>query len=72
MHGYDPQLPNMHGIFYAVGPNLKSGLHIPEFENIHIYPLICKLLDIIPYSGMNDAPEGDLQVLQDILQEQRD
>ena len=72
MHGYDPQLPNMHGIFYAVGPDLKSGLQIPAFENIHIYPLICELLDIIPYSGMNDAPEGDLRVLQDILQEKGD
>ena len=72
MHGYDPQLPNMHGIFYAMGPDLKSGLQIPAFENIHIYPLICELLDIIPYSGMNDTPEGDIRVLQDILKEQRD
>ena len=72
MHGYDPQLPSMHGIFYAMGPNLKSGLHIPAFENIHIYPLICKLLNIKPYSGMHDAPEGDLQVLQEILYKQRD
>ena len=70
MHGYDPQLPNMHGIFYAMGPDLKSGLQIPAFENIHIYPLICELLEIIPYSGMNDAPEGNLQVLQNILLEQ--
>ena len=69
MHGYDPQLPNMHGIFYAMGPDLKSDLQIPAFENIHIYPLICELLDITPYSGKNDAPEGDLQVLQNILLE---
>ena len=72
MHGYDPQSPNMHGIFYAVGPDLKSGLQIPKFENIHIYPLICELLEIKPYSGIEDSPQGDLQVLQDILQEQRD
>ena len=72
MHGYDPQLPNMHGIFYAMGPDLKSGLQIPAFENIHIYPLICELLDIIPYSGMNDTPEGDIRVLQDILKKPRD
>ena len=72
MHGYDPQLPSMHGIFYAVGPDLKSGLHIPKFENIHIYSLICELLEIKPYSGKNDAPDGDLKVLQNILQDQRD
>ena len=34
MHGYDPQLSNMHGIFYTIGPDLKSGLQIPAFENI--------------------------------------
>ena len=67
MHGYDPQLPSMHGIFYAMGPNLKSGLHIPAFENIHIYPLICKLLDISPYNGKDDAPQGDQEVLEKIL-----
>jgi len=72
MHGYDPQLPNMHGIFYAMGPDLKSGVQIPAFENIHIYPLICKLLKIESYSGMNDGPEGDLRVLQNILKEKRD
>ena len=72
MHGYDPQLSNMHGIFYTMGPDLKSGLHIPAFENIHIYPLICKLLEITPYSGRNDAPEGDIQILQNILIEKID
>jgi alkaline phosphatase D len=68
MHGYDPALPNMHGIFYAIGPGLKPGLQIKSFENIHIYPLICELLKIKPYSGMDDAPDGDLQVLQHVLQ----
>ena len=67
MHGYDPQLPNMHGIFYAVGPDLNSGLQIPAFENIHLYPLICELLDIKPYSGQDDAPEGEIRILQNIL-----
>ena len=65
MHGYDPQLPNMHGIFYAVGPNLKSGLHIPEFENIHIYPLIAEILGLIPY----DKIDGKLELIKDILKD---
>ena len=67
MHGYDPQLPNMHGIFYAAGPDLKSGFQISAFENIHIYPLICELLEITPYSGQDDAPEGEIRILQNIL-----
>ena len=67
MHGYDPQSPNMHGIFYAVGPDLKSGFQISAFENIHIYPLICELLEISAYSGKDDAPEGNIRILQKIL-----
>ena len=46
-HGYDPQVvPQMRGIFIAQGPNIKSGLKIPAFENIHVYPLIAKILNL--------------------------
>ena len=67
MHGYAPNHDKMHGIFYAVGPDLNSGLQIPAFENIHIYPLICELLEISAYSGKDDAPEGEIRILQNIL-----
>ena len=67
MHGYDPGLDNMHGIFYAKGIDIKAGKIIPSFENIHIYPLICKLLDIIPYQGLEDSPQGRLEILETIL-----
>ena len=72
MHRYEPQLPNMHGIFYALGANIKSNLQIQAFENIHIYPLICNLLDIEPYSGKKDSPEGDMQILNQILIEKNE
>jgi alkaline phosphatase D len=72
MHGYDPQLPNMHGIFYALGADIKSNLQIPAFENIHIYPMICNLLDIEPYSGKKDSHEGDIQILNHILIEKNE
>ena len=67
MHGYDPKIPNMQGIFYAVGANIMEGIQIPEFENIHIYPLICRLLDIFPYDGREDTPQGNIKVLEKIL-----
>ena len=67
MHGYDPQLSNMHGIFYAVGANIKRGIQIPAFENIHIYPLICRILNISPYDDKEDAPQGNIEVLKTIL-----
>lgn len=47
VHGYDALVvADMYGIFYAKGPALKSGIEIPAFENIHIYPLIAKILGL--------------------------
>ncbi len=66
-HGYDPAVKNMHGIFYAMGPNIKSNYKIGTFENIHVYPLICELLGIKPYANAPDAPEGKLEILEEIL-----
>jgi len=66
-HGYDPAVKNMHGIFYAKGPRIKSNYKIGTFENIHVYPLICELLGIKPYADAPDAPEGRLEVLEEIL-----
>ena len=63
MHGYDPSNINMHGIFYAYGPYFKENLLIDSFELIHIYPLICKILSIQPFSDI----DGDMTVLNSIL-----
>ena len=49
MHGYDSIHKSMHGIFYAYGPSFKDGYIIDSFENIHIYPIICEILNINPY-----------------------
>tara|TARA_B100001029_G_C15056877_1_gene455085 strand:- start:1205 stop:2425 length:1221 start_codon:yes stop_codon:yes gene_type:complete len=66
MHGYDPSIKNMHGIFYAMGPQIKSNYKINSFENIHIYSLICKILNIEEYKGI-DGPDGNIKVLENIL-----
>ena len=66
-HGYDPAVKNMHGIFYAMGPRIKSNYKIGTFENIHVYPLICELLGIKPYSDAPDVPQGRLEILEEIL-----
>ena len=63
VHGYDPKELNMHGIFYAYGPKFNQGQVIDTFELIHIYPLICKILNISPYS----ESDGDINVLEGIL-----
>ena len=47
VHGYDPyQNKDMHGIFYAMGPNIKKGIKIPAFENIDIFPFVAELLHL--------------------------
>lgn len=45
-HGFDPELKDMHGIFYAMGPNIQPGKRVPAFESIHVYPFITKLLKL--------------------------
>jgi alkaline phosphatase D len=63
MHGYDPAtMQEMRGIFYAAGPDIRAGARVAPFENLHVYPLLAKILGL-------DAPatDGDLRVLQPIL-----
>lgn len=46
-HGFDPyQAKDVHGIFYAIGPNFKSGVSLESFENIHIFPTVMKILQL--------------------------
>jgi len=61
-HGFDPaKCPDMNGVFYAKGPNLEVGMKIPAFENIHIYPLVARILGLtLP------AIDGDPAVLAPI------
>lgn len=64
-HGFDPQkFPLMQGIFYAKGPHIKSGQRVATFENIHIFPLLAKILGLtIP-----PAIDGSYAVLEPIYQ----
>jgi predicted AlkP superfamily pyrophosphatase or phosphodiesterase len=45
-HGFHPDNPDMHGIFYANGPAFPKGKTLPSFKNIHVYPLMCRLLNL--------------------------
>ena len=63
VHGYDPaEVKEMMGIFYAIGPNIKSGTRLPAFENVHVYPLIAKILGLNP-----PKTDGDFNVLKPVL-----
>lgn len=63
-HGYDPaRYPEMQGIFYAQGPDLRAGMVIEPFQNTNIYPMIAKLLGLKPPANI----DGSLKILAPIL-----
>jgi predicted AlkP superfamily pyrophosphatase or phosphodiesterase len=62
-HGFNPAIKNMHASFYAWGPQIKTGKIIPSFENIHVYPLICRLLGL----NISGQIDGDAEVLKNII-----
>ncbi|WP_238474618.1 ectonucleotide pyrophosphatase/phosphodiesterase [Maribacter algarum] len=65
IHGIDSKYKEMHGIFYANGPAFKEGYEIPSVKNIHIYPLMCKILGLeIPKSI-----DGDINQIGSVLKE---
>jgi predicted AlkP superfamily pyrophosphatase or phosphodiesterase len=61
-HGYDPTHPDMYAFFLAHGPAFKKGATVPAFENIHLYSLMAKVLDIEPVET-----DGNLDVVRTTL-----
>ncbi|MGD9898165.1 MAG: ectonucleotide pyrophosphatase/phosphodiesterase [Calditrichaceae bacterium] len=47
-HGFDNTVLDMHGIFIATGPAFKNNYRTGTLMNVDIYPLICKILGILP------------------------
>jgi predicted AlkP superfamily pyrophosphatase or phosphodiesterase len=46
-HGYDNTIPDMNGIFYAIGPNFKNGYNAGQLYNTDIYNLIAHICNLI-------------------------
>ena len=64
-HGFNPEFPEMHAIFYANGPAFKPGMRIPSFRNIHVYPMVCRILGL----PLPEGVDGRVEVLEGILAE---
>ena len=46
-HGFPPRrVPEMAGIFYGLGPNIKTGVAVQPVENIEIYSLVANILSL--------------------------
>lgn len=52
-HGYDNNNHDMWAYFSARGPAFRQGQEMPSVENIHLYSLMCHLLQIQP--AINDG-----------------
>ena len=63
MHGYDPRYTDTHGIFYAMGPSFNRNQKVDSFENIHVYPIICKILGIPEHDNI----DGDIDKIKTIF-----
>ncbi|KAK5861640.1 hypothetical protein PBY51_017099 [Eleginops maclovinus] len=61
-HGFHNGEMDMKTIFWALGPDFKKNFLSEPFDSIHIYPLMCKVLQIEP------APHnGSLSVTEKLL-----
>ncbi|HEY3947758.1 ectonucleotide pyrophosphatase/phosphodiesterase [Phenylobacterium sp.] len=47
-HGFDNFAPEMRAIFVANGPAFRKGVRLPTFDNVDVYPLVAKLLGVMP------------------------
>jgi len=47
-HGYDNTLPDMYSPFIGHGPAFAQGVTIAPIDNVDIYPLLARLLNITP------------------------
>ena len=61
-HGYLPTFESMGGIFLAKGPDIKEGLEVPAFSSIHLYELMCAIMEIKPANN-----DGNLEEVKTIL-----
>ncbi len=62
-HGYEKDHLDMHGIFFAIGPNFKNGYPTGTLWNIDIYPLLCRMYNILPRQNI----DGSLERIEFIL-----
>jgi len=63
-HGFHHEIEEMGALFVAAGPGLVQGETSPPFSNVHLYELMCRLLDLEPA-----ANDGDLAAVEHLLRD---
>jgi predicted AlkP superfamily pyrophosphatase or phosphodiesterase len=54
-HGYAPWHRDMQGLFVAAGPRLRRGLAVGPFDSVHVYHVLCAVLNLTP--ARNDGTD---------------
>jgi alkaline phosphatase D len=71
-HGYDPnRVPEMKALFVAAGPDIRSGVTLPSFENVDVYPFIAKILGLDITHLKTGSIDGKLDVLGSVVKSQQ-
>jgi predicted AlkP superfamily pyrophosphatase or phosphodiesterase len=55
-HGYDPDLPDMGGVFMAMGRSVNAGLELGEVRQIDLAATVSKLLGMEPPASSEGRP----------------
>lgn len=53
-HGYDNSNSDMFSIFYAAGPAFRRNFSFRELNNVDVYNIICRILDLNPAKNDGD------------------
>lgn len=61
-HGYDPAYREMDALFIAHGPAIRRGARLEPFDNVHVYPLLTRLIGVAPRPS-----DGDTAVAEVVL-----
>lgn len=63
-HGYNPyEVPEMKATFIAFGPSFKRNLKINEFQNVNVYPIITKILNL----KTDESIDGTAKIAKEII-----
>jgi len=58
-HGYDNRNSDMYGIFYAAGSAFRRNYSVEELNNVDIYNMVCRILNLKP--SVNDGDESQIR-----------
>lgn len=61
-HGWDPEAPEMHGIFIASGPRIREGARLRAFPSVNVYPFLASLMAL-----ESREVDGSLATLGDLI-----